>query len=58
MRRSMLAAGTKLGSCLDQAPVWLDLIAARFPVEPPVAAQMKQRIMAEGARWVRGGERR
>lgn len=35
-------------------PVWLDLVAARFPVEPPVAAVMKQRLLTDGARWLSG----
>ena len=37
-------------------PVWLDLVAARFPVEPPVAGAMKQRLLSDGARWM-GGRR-
>jgi hypothetical protein len=48
--RLWATAGT-LGRCSDPAPLWLGLVAARFPVEPPVAAQMKQRLMAKGARW-------
>jgi hypothetical protein len=32
-------------------PVWLDLVAARFPVEPATAAAMKQHLLAGGARW-------
>lgn len=35
-------------------PVWLDLVEARFPVEPPVAAAMKQRLLTDGARWLAG----
>jgi hypothetical protein len=34
--------------------VWLDLVATRFPVEPPVAAAMKQRLLTDGARWIHG----
>ena len=37
-------------------PVWLDLVGARFPVEPPAAATLKQRLLADGARWI--GQRR
>lgn len=37
-------------------PVWLDLVAARFPVEPATAAAMKQHLLAGGAR--RTGRRR
>ncbi len=32
--------------------VWLDLVATRYPVEPPVASAMKQRLLADGARWM------
>lgn len=35
-------------------PVWLDLVAKRFPVEPPLAAAMKQQLLADGARWIHG----
>ena len=33
-------------------PVWLDLVATRFPVEPPAAAAMKQCLLTDGARWI------
>jgi hypothetical protein len=33
-------------------PVWLDLVTAHFPVEPAAAAAMKQRLLADGARWI------
>jgi hypothetical protein len=32
-------------------PVWLDLVATRFPPQPPVAAAMKERLLRDGARW-------
>ena len=32
-------------------PVWIDLVEAHFPVAPPSAASMKQRLLADGARW-------
>jgi hypothetical protein len=32
-------------------PEWLQLVAARFPVAPPTAAAMKQRLLSEGSRW-------
>ncbi len=35
-------------------PVWLDLVEARFPVEPPVAAALKERLLADGERWRNG----
>lgn len=30
-------------------PQWLQLVAAHFPVEPPTAATMKQRLLSEGS---------
>jgi hypothetical protein len=35
-------------------PVWLDLVEARFPVEPPTAAAMKRHLLAGGTRWASG----
>lgn len=32
-------------------PVWLDLVRTRFPDAPPAAAAVKQRLLADGARW-------
>ena len=33
-------------------PVWLDLVATRFPIDP-VAAVTRKRLLTDGARWLR-----
>lgn len=32
-------------------PVWLDLVGTRFPMDPPAAAAMKQRLLLSGSPW-------